>query len=431
MRIKIGVFTILLFVTALVNAVFIFFLEKQSEKKLQWVNHTHSVMIKTENLLSSLQDMETGQRGFLLTKNPAYLEPFHTGVTNSNASFKLLQQFTLDNPAQQKRLNVVKNLIRLKHNELNETIKFMQVNDKKRAIEIVKKNTGKEYMDKIRSILGDFITDEKVLLEKRKGDLREVRGQITTLIIAEIIFFIFLAIITFLFLQKNLFEPLKLLLDSTRKMDSGEEVDIIDVIPKDEMGFLLATFFKMQRNVYKRTESLDFQANHDELTGLRNRAHVFEDVSESIESAIQNNSKCAILFLDLNKFKPLNDELGHDAGDLVLKETAKRIEASVRSEDIVYRIGGDEFIVLVNIFDEISNVEVIISKIISTVEMPISIQGKPVAISTSIGVAVSPDNSIAAEELIKMADVAMYQSKSSNNQNYSFFEKSMLKRKTD
>ena len=103
------------------------------------------------------------------------------------------------------------------------------------------------------------------------------------------------------------------------------------------MGYLLTSFFKMNEKVYKRTEKLDYKAHHDELTGLKNRVSVHDEIESEIKHLKKTKTKFAVFFLYLNKFKQLNDTLGHDAGDTMLIETANRLKDSVRSNDVELR----------------------------------------------------------------------------------------------
>jgi len=431
LRLKLLLFISALFLTAILNVLFYFQLQKFGDEKLRWVNHTHDVIIETVALLGAIKDSETGQRGYLLTNDVSYLEPYHAGITNAKEALGKLEKLISDNPDQQDRLKSIQSYMELKFAELRQTIELKEKKQHTKVLEIVKQDKGKQIMDTIREISHVFIDQEKILLEVRKGDLKAVRVQIETLLFVEISIFIILAILTILFLNKNLFDPLHLLLSSTHKMEKGGKVDIKDVLPNDEMGFLLSSFFKMNQKVYARTEVLTYKAHHDELTGLLNRSNVFQDIQSSINNTLIDKTKVGILFIDLNKFKTLNDTYGHDIGDGILKESAKRLADSIRKDDTVYRIGGDEFIVLINSLKNVSTAEQIISKILNSFVKPILIGKETIQISLSIGVAIAPDNSDHPEELVKMADVAMYSVKSDSKISFKFFEKEMLKRSSD
>ena len=432
-RLKLVLFISFLFISAIGNILYTFQLEKYGDEKLSWVNHTNEVLLETKDLLGSIKDMETGQRGYLLTEDISYLEPYYEGVNNSKEHFTRLKELTLDNPLQQKRLKETEKVMQLKFDEMAETIRLTQENhgNASVALAMLKKNNGKRYMDHIRKVAKDFTHTEMILLEERKGDFRAHKAMVITLIIGELLFFLFLAIMTISFLNKNLFYPLRLLLDSTHKMEDGERIDFKDLTSKDEMGYLLSSFLRMNEKVHTRTEVLDYKAHHDELTGLKNRVGVHDEIEICIKHLKETKNKFAVLFLDLNKFKQLNDTLGHDAGDIMLKETAVRLKSSVRSDDIVFRLGGDEFLILIKNVKHHSELEKIVSNIFEVAKAPVMIQGNPISISLSIGVAISPDDTRDSDEILKYSDLAMYEAKRDENSDYKLFDKSMLKRSGD
>lgn len=430
-RIKLILFISFLFIAAIGNAMLTIQLERYGEEKLFWVSHTNKVILEINELVGEIKDAETGQRGFLLTQNNSYLEPYYRGIIKAKNHFNSLMFLTSDNQLQQQRLYEINKLMKLKFDELAVTIQLTQDNNNNKALEIVAKGTGKQYMDDIRTLHDEFSNTEMVLLEERKGNYREYRGIITSAIIFEIIFFVFLAISTIIFLNKNLFAPLTLLLASTHKMQEGKRVDIAELSSQDEMGYLISSFFKMQDSVLERTEILHSKAIHDELTGLLNRTSVFDEIEKAIINTKELGTQSTLFFIDLNKFKQLNDTLGHAAGDAVLIETAKRLVSSVRTDDIVFRLAGDEFLVLIKNINNISEVQHIVSNILDTFKPSTMFQGKSIKISLSIGIAISPDNSENATELLNMADVAMYEAKHDKGSDYKFFDKSMLKRASD
>ncbi len=410
---------------------FTFALEGYGEEKLQWVNHTHEVLLTAEELISSLKDTETGQRGFIITRDAAYLEPYNAGLVAAKVFIEELKFMTEDNPDQQKILVEVERDMQLKFDELAETIQLVQGGLKMKAVEIVGLNKGKQYMDNIRESLGAFAHAELVLLEERKGDFRSNRTQIYTLIFVEIAFFIALSVFTLSFLRRSLFLPLNLLLNSVMKIDAGDRLEVRDITDNSEMGHLLATFFVMSERVNEREIVLTRKAHHDELTGLKNRITMSNEIEDSISEIQKTGGKIAVLFLDLNGFKEVNDTFGHDVGDLILKETAERISSSVRSSDTVFRIGGDEFLVLAKNIVNISDVRALVDNIVDAFDEPAIIQGEHMDISISIGVAIAPDNANNSSELVEFSDVAMYAAKREKDAISQMFDTGMLRRTTD
>jgi len=423
-------FVSFLFLTVIGNSIFTFKMESIEEEKLEWVIHTHEVLLTAEKLLSSLKDSETGQRGFLLTLNQSYLEPYHSGILLSREYFKKLQHLTSDNPEQQDRLNKIQSLIGLKLDELATTIALSN-SDISESLALVKQNKGKLLMDNIREQLVEFNNVERLRLEQRKGLFREHRSQLITFLLAEILFFIMLGLLTVPFLNRNFFTPLQLLVSNTHKMEAGEKIDVSDIVSKDEMGYLLSRFYQMNQAIHSRAERLNYKANHDALTGLKNRSMLFKDINNTVRLKEGSTFKCAVCFIDLNNFKQMNDCYGHDAGDDVLIETAKRITRSLRLDDDTYRIGGDEFIVLIQSVKSHLEVNTIIQNVLRSFDTPLTIQEQAIELTVSIGIAMSPDNSVNSEELLNYADIAMYSAKNDQNTHYKFFNRKMLKRASD
>lgn len=159
-----------------------------------------------------MMNAETGQRGYLLTKNLAYLEPYHKGMFQSKESFKKLGVLVSDNAEQTHRLEEIKTQMNLKLAELKKTIQLAESGQKEKALIIVQQNEGKHYMDKIRGLTKDFISEEQKLLEIRKGDFKASRTRLSSFILGEMGLILVLFIFIFTFLSRNLFYPLSRLL---------------------------------------------------------------------------------------------------------------------------------------------------------------------------------------------------------------------------
>ena len=430
-RVKLVLFLLVLFSISILSSVLTFKLESYGDKKLAWVIHTHDVITNSERLLSSMKDAETGQRGYLLTQEVTYLDPYYTGMSNAQQIFQKLRSLTKDNGDQQAALENIAEAMKLKFDELALTVELVEYDNLSQALKVVKEDRGKAYMDGLRADLNEFINIELLLLEKRKGDFKENRSQLVTLIKMQIVVLVFLAIATIFFMKRNLFDPLNLLLASTKKMQQGEKLDITDVVEKNEMGDLLSAFYKMNEVVHEKTEVLAYKAHHDELTGLQNRSMVNTELQCALHHAEKTNTKVAVYFLDLNKFKEINDSLGHDIGDQVLIKTAQLLAETIRSKDNVFRLGGDEFLVIGQDISQYSGIKKLTSKLLEQFKFPVNINNQSMIISPSIGVSIYPDDSVRGEELIKFADIAMYEAKKEQGNTCCEFELSMLKRDSD
>lgn len=165
-------------------------------------------------------------------------------------------------------------------------------------------------------------------------------------------------------------------------------------------------------NELKRAEmTLEHLATHDTLTGLPNRYLMFDRLNQLLVRAARYELSFAILFIDLDGFKRINDSRGHDVGDLVLRGVAERLTRNLRAADTVARIGGDEFVVLLESLRAGPDAIALADKIRSAVGMPFALPGGDAAVTVSIGIGRYPDDGRDAEELLKAADVAMYRAK--------------------
>ncbi len=176
----------------------------------------------------------------------------------------------------------------------------------------------------------------------------------------------------------------------------------------------------------KRTElELVRLAQFDQLTGLPNRTLLRERVNHALARAMRSGSGVATLILDMDRFKEINDMLGHEVGDKLLIKAAKRIRANVRDEDTVARLGGDEFAVVLEGVSEAKEVLPVIERIVDSLREVTTVDGHEVNTSTSIGIAMYPENGSNLSELLRAADLAMYQAKSSGRACYQFFADAM------
>ncbi len=168
-------------------------------------------------------------------------------------------------------------------------------------------------------------------------------------------------------------------------------------------------------------------AMHDSLTGLPNRTMMSNMISHSLKSAKRQNELMAIMFIDLDNFKTINDNYGHKEGDNILVETAKRLKKILREEDIVYRFGGDEFIITLEHIKNSEDIAKIAQKLNQSIQMPYQTNNYTFYISCSIGIAIYPNDALTPDELIKNADAAMYQAKNRGKNRYSFYSQELGK----
>ncbi len=172
-------------------------------------------------------------------------------------------------------------------------------------------------------------------------------------------------------------------------------------------------------------ERISHLAHHDILTGLYNRYSLEERLEQTLLNSKRSQNSLAVLFIDLDRFKNINDSLGHQVGDQFLIQVAERLKSCVREEDIVARIGGDEFVLVLTSLREGVEASIIAEKVLDEVSKPYRLVGKVLESSASIGICLFPDDATTVESLLKNADVSMYQAKAKGRDNYQFFSPAM------
>lgn len=175
----------------------------------------------------------------------------------------------------------------------------------------------------------------------------------------------------------------------------------------------------------KREEHIKYQAFHDALTKLPNRYLLYDRLNMLISHAQRNEEKIAVMLLDLDRFKRINDTMGHPAGDLLLQEVAERLKGCLRLGDTVSRLGGDEFCIVLEDIKTVDNVVKVSNKIFNALSRPIQLKGHELHITTSIGVSIFPNDGCDVDALIKNADTAMYEAKASGRNSLRLYTVSM------
>ncbi|MBW4052842.1 MAG: EAL domain-containing protein [Proteobacteria bacterium] len=202
---------------------------------------------------------------------------------------------------------------------------------------------------------------------------------------------------------------------------SGYRVDI----GRRNVYVLTTRDITMQRRaeaqLLEKQQHLDHLAHHDQLTGLPNRLFLAAHLPGAVEDAKRRGSMLAVLFLDLDRFKHINDSRGHETGDRLLKNVAQRIRSTTRTDDIVVRMGGDEFIVVLRTVSSTEQINEAASRITEALAAPMLIDGRPLVTTASIGVSLFPRDGSTMGELLRQSDTAMYQAKDRGRNNFQLF----------
>lgn len=249
-----------------------------------------------------------------------------------------------------------------------------------------------------------------------------------------------LASLLLLKLRRSITRPLQQL---TGLMDAVTENNDYSIRAEnessDEIGILARGFNKMLKHIqlndeklahelserYKAEEHLDKLAYYDVVTGLPNRHFFHQKLAQAIEKTINNKSIMALLFLDLDNFKIVNDTLGHKTGDILLQQASSRLSGVVRQSDYICRIGGDEFAIIIENINHIDDTSVVTAKCIECLSKPFVFDGKNFFIGVSIGVSICPDDAITANDLLVNADMAMYAAKLNGKNNCQHYHQEM------
>jgi diguanylate cyclase (GGDEF)-like protein len=194
-----------------------------------------------------------------------------------------------------------------------------------------------------------------------------------------------------------------------------------------DMNFLesLARILATALERHEANDRLTWLAQYDALTNLPNRRHLASCIEDAIVSAQRHGHRAGVMFIDLDRFKHVNDMLGHAAGDELLAQAGRRLEQCVRPGDVVARLGGDEFaVVLPHVADQAASAAVA-TRLIEALARPFPLQGQQIFVSGSVGIAAYPDDGTSADMLLKSADIAMYSAKNSGRNNYQFYAAEM------
>jgi diguanylate cyclase (GGDEF)-like protein len=251
--------------------------------------------------------------------------------------------------------------------------------------------------------------------------------------------FLVLGVLVSLPLVRRITRPLELLTASTEKASQGKFEQRIDIQTNDEIGTLASAFNRMLEQLRHHHEQIRHLAYFDSTTELPNRVYFKELLSRAIVSARRYGRRGAVLYLDLDRFKLINDTLGHDAGDRLLQGFARRLSTGLRDADVVARLedgpsptvarlGGDEFTVMLGEIEDPADAVRVAERILELLKQPFDLGDQLVVVGSSIGIALFPDDGEDPDRLLKNADAAMYHAKEQGRNNVQFYRERLSAR---
>jgi len=246
---------------------------------------------------------------------------------------------------------------------------------------------------------------------------------------------LFMAVLLFVMLKSMIIRPIQKLGGATHEISRGNLNVSVAISRDDEIGDLATAFGHMSASLRNSAQQIEHMAYFDTLTGLPNRNNFSEMVDRAIaENAVAKNPM-AVLFIDLDDFKNVNDNLGHDAGDMLLRDVAMRLSGCVRRngnqiqtgrpDDMIARLGGDEFVMLLTRVANATDAAAVARRLVKAVSAPFEFNGYSFHLGVSIGIATFPSDGETAEVLMRNADVAMYHCKKAGKNSFQFFSEAM------
>ena len=330
----------------LASASLAFLAESRSGSMQVATQHAYAVQHEIDLVLNDLVDAETGTRGFLLTGDPSYLSPYNSGAAAVRGDLNLLSSLTAGNADQAARIRRLQYLITDRLTSLVLLQTFAPVTDSTNHKVMVRDmNEGKGLMDTIRSVLGSAGTQEAAILRSQQLSLDRARHLAFLLAVAGTPGAVLLALAIVFLSAERVVSRLSRIKDNARRLERGEPLLDADD-DRDEIGELGRVLVETGARLAELQKDLRQMATMDELTGLANRRGFLAVAEHQLRLATRLGEPVAVLFLDVDNLKPVNDSLGHAVGDQLLRETADLMVTTFRDSDLLGRVGGDEFCVL-------------------------------------------------------------------------------------
>ena len=344
-----------------------------------WEERAFIVLGMTNRVLDDVQDAETGQRGYLLTGAPDYLRPYDRGTRDLRDAMQQLNGMLDGDPRSLEMMRRIEPGIDIKLEELARTIELRRNGDRDEAISLVKSDEGKREMDKLRS---EFDGLRMLWQTRRHAAADDARSRVVF---------------------------------------GAGALGVVAVFIGGLLAYALIIEQRAFANISAYSQAMDREAGCDSLTGLPNRRRLLAAVDALAARPDIETCKVALLYLDVDGFKRVNDALGHSAGDAFLRRLAKWLSAVVRREDMLARVGGDEFVALLSDYGDDEDLCQLARRLVAQAQSAAKAEyGGRFEIGLSVGIATYPDRVPNVRKLIDAADAAMYAAKREHASSFCF-----------
>jgi len=380
---------------------------------------------KIKNCAAGIISLPEGY--MMVSSHPVVTSDFQGPIQGWLAVGRLIDSYKIDQLSQQTGLELV--LEEFTGQEIPENLGIEEMYSDNKTL-IWTQNRDEQYISGY-SLIHDIYQKPAFIL--RFDSTRDIYGQVESsinyLMVTIIIIGVIYLIAAWFFMNKFIFNRLQILMTSVSDISKNKDLSTrVSVLSKDEFSMIESEFNNMLAALEDYQEKIMYQSQHDELTNLPNRCYFYRQVRQLLIQSKYYNRMSAILFIDIDKFKNINDSLGHEIGDQILKAAGDRLKGALPDNSIISRIGGDEFIVFISDIQKSRTEEEVIKRIIQVIKQPFYVNDKQVLVTASIGISIYPVDGADIETLINNADIAMHRAKKERNNSFKFYRPDMRNR---
>lgn len=372
------------------------------------IEHTFAVRLQIRNVLGDLVDSETGTRGYLLTGDPAFLDPYRRGSRSLKGDLQGLRSVVSDDPQQMVLLDKLTPLVTERMQLLRRQRSLAPANSAaERKLVDTMLERGSVLMTDIRSLFTSMETLEQTALPDRNSERQQANSISSQTEFLVLPLAMLLSLLLVVAVSSRIVNRIHQVEENAHRLERGDPLEPPDKA-RDEIGKLSRLMVETGTRLDQARAELRLLATTDPLTGLMNRRGLMPLAEHELSLSRREQRPLAIAFVDVDGLKGVNDEHGHGIGDLLIIEVAALLRDTLRASDLVARVGGDEFCVLLT-SDSAIDVDTTIARIQHHVSWANTLPGRTYEVSVSIGAAIrDPQHDESLDELLHKADAAMY-----------------------